>query len=98
MFTMGNKYPVFIVVSAPNCCQECADAYVGKVFITEEDKDKLPPLHNECNCIAMYFNTITDGKCATGIAEDVRQTNKDATQKTVQILKSLIDEKSLINE
>ena len=44
---MNNSYPVFIVISADDCCQECANTYAGKVFNTETDMDKKPPLHDD---------------------------------------------------
>ncbi len=32
---MSNVYPVFIVICADDCCQNCANTYLGKVFSTE---------------------------------------------------------------
>ncbi len=34
-FFMSNVYPVFIVICADDCCQNCANTYLGKVFSTE---------------------------------------------------------------
>ena len=34
---MSNVYPVFIVICADDCCQDCANTYIGKVFSTEKD-------------------------------------------------------------
>ena len=49
-------YQYFVVSSAPDCCEECAEAYPGVVF-TMDDTDMLPPLHPNCRCSANFLRT-----------------------------------------
>ncbi len=50
-----STFPVFIVICAEDCCQECADTYIGKVLILDRVKNILPPLHKNCVCSEVYF-------------------------------------------
>jgi hypothetical protein len=78
---MSNSYPVFIVVSVNNCCQKCANTYIGKVFDSEKDHDKKTPLHKGCTCSTIYFITEKLAKLAAKKIEKERLKNKNATQK-----------------
>ena len=78
---MSNVYPVFIVICADDCCQNCANTYLGKVFSTEKDLSMNPPLHKDCKCATAYFETEEIAKHAAKMIEDERSNNKNATQK-----------------
>ena len=78
---MNNSYPVFIVISADDCCQECVNTYLGKVFSTETDMDKKPPIHEDCKCAIAYFTTKELGLEASKRIQDKRSQNQDVTQK-----------------
>ena len=56
----------FTVQCRPDCCPLCEDEYAdaedndasyigGDVPFTMDDTDKLPPLHPNCRCTAMFF-------------------------------------------
>ncbi len=78
---MSNIYPVFIVICADDCCQDCANTYLGKVFSTENDSNMNPPLHEGCKCAIAYFETKEIGKIAAQIIEDERKNKQNTTQK-----------------
>jgi hypothetical protein len=78
---MSNVYPVFIVICADDCCQDCANTYLGKVFSTEKDLNMNPPLHKDCKCATAYFETEELDKRAAKIIEETRKNNQNATQK-----------------
>ena len=78
---MSNVYPVFLVICADDCCQNCANTYLGKVFSTEKDLSMNPPLHKDCKCATAYFETEELGKHTAKMIEDERSNNKNATQK-----------------
>ena len=78
---MNNVYPVFIVICADDCCQDCANTYLGKVFSTENDLGMNPPLHKDCKCATAYFETEELGECAAKMIEEVRINNKNISKK-----------------
>ena len=78
---MTDSYPVFIVISADDCCQECSNTYAGKVFSTETDMDKIPPLHDDCKCAIAYFKTKELGLEAAKRIQFRHLNNQDATPK-----------------
>ena len=47
----------FAVVSAGDCCDECAAEYSGQVFEAPDDLEMLPPLHPNCRCDSTFFFT-----------------------------------------
>jgi SPP1 gp7 family putative phage head morphogenesis protein len=51
----GKEY--FVVVSTPECCEDCFEAYDGNTFHLPEDEDMLPPFHPNCMCTASFFRT-----------------------------------------
>lgn len=59
-------YEAFIVVSADDCCEICAEEFPGVVF-TMEDLEYLPPIHPNCRCTAQFFRTMA---IADAMAED----------------------------
>ena len=79
---MSNVYPVFIVICADDCCQNCANTYLGKVFSTEKDLSMNPPLHKDFKCATAYFETEELGKRAAKMIEEERKNNKNATLKS----------------
>ena len=79
---MSNVYPVLIVICADDCCQNCANTYLGKVFSTEKDLSMNPPLHKDCKCATAYFETEELGKRAAKMIEEARKNNQNATQKS----------------
>ena len=83
-FLMSDVYPVFIVICADDCCQNCANTYLGKVFSTKNDLSMNPPLHKDCKCATAYFETEEIGKRAAQMIEDERSNNKNATQKNIR--------------
>ena len=76
LFFMSNVYPVFIVIYADDCCQNCANTYLGKVFRTEKDLGMNPPLHKDCKCATAYFETEEIAKRSAQMIEEVRINNK----------------------
>ena len=80
-FLMSSVYPVFIVICADNCCQDCANTYIGKVFSTGKDLGMNPPLHKGCKCATAYFETEEIGKRAAKMVEEARKNNQNTTQK-----------------
>ena len=80
---MTNVYPVFIVICADDCCQNCANTYLGKVFSTEKDLSMNQPLHKDCKCATAYFETEEIAKRAAKMIKDERSNNKNATQKNI---------------
>ena len=74
--SQSNIYPIFIVICAEDCCQDCADTYIGKVFRVEDDKDMIPPLHNGCVCSMVYFASKLAADEAAQMVEKERLTRK----------------------
>ena len=74
--SQSNIYPVFIVICAVDCCQECADTYIGKVFMLDADKNMMPPLHNGCVCSIVYFGSKLAADEAAQLVEKERSTRK----------------------
>lgn len=63
----------YIVDARAEACQECQDEYDGEVFdIT--DSASMPPLHPNCACIPVYFNTKEE---AQGWADNISSDNQD---------------------
>lgn len=70
------NYPIFIVICSEDCCQECADTYIGKVFMLNTDKNIMPPLHKGCKCSIVYFDSKIAADEASLLVEKDRLTRK----------------------
>ena len=52
----------FTVVSDPDCCPICADAYgFGSIVFDISQNDMIPPLHPRCECTARFSQRPADG-------------------------------------
>lgn len=75
----GNQY--YIVDARAEACDICQDEYVGEVFDIN-DAASMPPLHPNCACIPVYFNSRDDaerwGNMVASEIADERQAIEDS--------------------
>ena len=63
----------YIVDSRAEACELCQDEYDGEVFPID-DPSGMPPLHPNCACIPVYFNTEEE---AQDWADNISSDNQD---------------------
>lgn len=68
----NDNYKAFVVYSATDCCELCADTYEGQSF-SIDDTDMLPPLHVNCRCAAQFYRTE---KLAETMADNMNANNE----------------------
>jgi len=67
----------YMVDSRAEACDSCRTEYEGHIFLID-DFESLPPLHSECTCIPLFFETEEE---AQEFADEITQTNAEERKK-----------------